>query len=129
MISPTLLTLTSIAQWGLFFGTTSIFFGWIEKRESFVLIGQLVFMALGILALWILLAHVIYVPEIKNGIIPKPLRVITFFKGVGLFAGFNLLSLALKLFKLRFQKASVYFLVLFALALFFMVFNIQQLPN
>jgi hypothetical protein len=54
---------------------------------------------------------------------------LAFFKGIALFSGFNIISLLLKLIKPRFHKVSVYILVFFALALFFMVFNIQQMAN
>lgn len=129
MISNSLLTLTSISQWGLFLGIVSILFGWVEKRESVVVIGQLIFLALGFLAFWILFTNVIYVPEVTNGIIPKQIKVLAFFKGVALFTGLNVLSLLLKLFKLRFGKESVYVVLLFALFLFFMVFSIQQMAS
>jgi hypothetical protein len=127
MISNNLLGLTSISQWALFLGIASILFGWVEKRERFVLAGQLVFLLLGFLALWILLTDEIFVPDVTNGIIPKQLKVLAYFKGVALFTGLTTVSLLLKLFKLRFHKASLYILLFFALMLFFMVFNIQQM--
>lgn len=129
MISNSLLSLTSISQWGLFLGISTILFGWIEKRERFIFTGYLAFLLIGLMAIWILLTDVIYVPEITNGIIPKQLKVLAYFKGVALFLGLTVISLLLKLFKLRFQKASLVILLFFALALFFMVFNIQQMAN
>jgi len=71
----------------------------------------------------------IYVPEITNNNIPKQLKVVAYFKGVTAFMGLAVISILLKLFKLRFQRASVYILIFFALMLFFMVFNIQQMSN
>ena len=129
MISNSLLSLTSISQWGLFLGIASILFGWIEKRESIILTGYLAFLLIGLMALWILLTNVIFVPEITNGTIPKQLKVLSYFKGVALFMGLTVISLLLKLFKLRFKKASLVILLFFALALFFMVFNIQQMAG
>lgn len=122
-----MLSLTSISQWGLFLGIASILFGWIEKRERYIVVGQMSFILIGFLAVWILLTNLIYVPEITNGTIPKQLRVLAFFKGVALFMGLTVVSLLLKFFKLRFQKASLIILLFFALVLFFMVFNIQQM--
>jgi len=127
MISNSMLSLTSISQWGLFLGIASILFGWIEKRERYIVVGQMSFILIGFLAVWILLTNLIYVPEITNGTIPKQLRVLAFFKGVALFMGLTVVSLLLKFFKLRFQKASLIILLFFALVLFFMVFNIQQM--
>ena len=129
MISNSLLTLTSISQWGLFLGIIAIIFGWVEKRESFIIVGQLALLLNGLLALWIIITGQIYVPEIINGIIPKQMKVLAYFKGLALYTGLNVLSLLMHLFKLRFRKEIVYFLVVFALYLFFMVYNIQQLAN
>ena len=129
MISNYLLGLTSISQWGLFSGIALIIFGWVEKREKLILAGQLVFVLIGLMAAWILLNDLIYVPEITNNNIPKQLKVVAYFKGVTAFMGLAVISILLKLFKLRFQRASVYILIFFALMLFFMVFNIQQMSN
>ncbi len=82
-----------------------------------------------IMAVWILLNNLIYVPEITDNNIPKQLKVLAYFKGVAAFMGITVISILLKSFKLRFQKASVYILLFFALVLFFMVFNIQQMLN
>ena len=128
MISNSLLGLTSISQWGLFLGIVLLLFGWIEKREKFVLAGQLAFLLIGILTLWILLTDQIHVPD-TQGILTKQAKVLAFFKGMALFSGLNLVTLLLTLFKLRFHKASQYILLFFALMLFFMVFSIQQMPN
>jgi len=129
MLSNSLLILTSVSQWGLFLGIAFILFAWVEKREKFVLAGHLAFLLIGFLALWILLTDQITVPEPTNGIITKQVKVLSFFKGVALFSGLNVVTLLLKWFKLRYQKASLYLLLLFALMLFFMVFSIQQMPN
>ena len=129
MQSNSLLGLTSISQWALFLGIAAIIFGWIEKKEKFVLVGQFIFLLLGFLAFYILLTHEITVPQINGNIIPKEMKALAFFKSVALFTGLVVLSLILKLFKLRIRKYSIYFLVFFALMLFFMVFNIQQMAN
>lgn len=129
MISNSLLGLTSISQWGLFLGIVLILFGWIEKQARFILVGQLTFLLLGFLTLWILLTHQINVPEITDGIITKPTKVLAFFKGMALFSVFNVISLLLNLFKVGFHKVSQYFLLFFALMLFFMAYSIQQMPN
>jgi hypothetical protein len=129
MNSISLLELTSISQWTLFAGIAVILFGFIEKRDKMILGGQVIFLLLGLFAAYVLLCDVILVPKIVQNSIPKELKVLSFYKGVVLFTGLTIISLILKLFKLRFQKTSIYILVFFALMLFFMVFNIQQTPN
>lgn len=129
MISNYLLSLTSISQWALFLGIASVLFGWIEKREKFIVAGQIIFILIGFMAVWIISTNQIFVPETPNGIIPKQLKVIAYFKGIIVFMIITSMSILLKLFKLRFQKASLIILMLFALFLFFMVFNIQQMAN
>jgi len=129
MQSNSFLGLTSISQWALFLGIAAIIFGWIEKKEKFILIGQLTFLALGFLALYVLLTDKIIVPP-NNGIqIPKEMKVLAYFKSIALFMGLDVISLLMSLFKIRFYKVSTYLLLFFALMLFFMVFNIQQMPN
>lgn len=129
MLSNSLVLLTSISQWALFLGIASVLFGWIEKKEKFVLAGQFVFLLLGFFALYILLTNGITVPQLNGNNIPKEMKVLAFFKGVALFTGLVVISLLLKLFKLRLQKVSVYILAFFAILLFFMVFNILQMAN
>lgn len=129
MLSNSLVAIASISQWALFLGIVSILFGWIEKKEKFVLTGQIIFLLLGFFSLYILLADVILVPQFSGNILPKELKILAFFKGVALFTGLVVISLLLKLFKLRFRQVSVYMMIFFALFLFFMVFNIQQMAN
>lgn len=129
MISNYLLSLTSISQWALFLGIASVLFGWIEKRDKFIFAGQMAFLLIGFMAVWIILTNQIFVPETINNIIPKQLKVLAYFKGMIVFLIITSISILLKLFKLRFQKASLIVLMLFALFMFFMVFNIQQMAN
>lgn len=129
MISNYLLSLTSISQWALFLGIASVLFGWIEKRDKFIFAGQMAFLLIGFMAVWIILTNQIFVPETTNNIIPKQLKVLAYFKGMIVFLIITSISILLKLFKLRFQKPSLIVLMLFALFMFFMVFNIQQMAN
>jgi len=129
MNSISLLVLTSISQLTLFAGIALILFGFIEKRENLLLGGQVIFLLLGFFAVYVLLKNVIVVPELDQNTVPKELKILTFYKEIVLFTGLTLISLILKLFKLRFQKTSLYILVFFALMLFFIVFGIQQTPN
>ena len=129
MISNYLLCLTSISQWGLFLGITFIIFGLVEKRGKFVIAGQVAFLLIGFMAVWILLTGQIYVPEITNGSIPKQIKVLAYFKTVAVFFGLTVISIILNLFKIRFWKVSLYILMFVSMMLFFIVFNIQQLAN
>jgi hypothetical protein len=129
MDSISLSGFTSISQWTLFLGIGLIIFGIIEKRENYVLAGQIAFIVLGILASLILFTKSIPVPTENTINIPKEIKALSFFKGAILMMAFALISLLLKLFKLPFQKTSIYILVFFALILFFMLFNITQMTN
>jgi hypothetical protein len=129
MISNSLSGYTSISQWALFLGIALIIFGIIEKRDRYILGGQCSFIALGLLALWILFSESIHLPTTNADSIPKELKALTFFKGAAIFMAFTVLSFLQKLFKLPFQKSGIYILTFFALLLFFMLFSIMQMPN
>jgi len=129
MDSISLSGFTSISQWALFLGIGLIIFGIIEKRENYILAGQIAFIVLGILASWILYTRNIPVPAENPITITKEIKALSFFKGCIIMMVIAILSFLLKLFKLPFQKTSVYLLVLFTLFLFFMLFNIMQMPN
>ena len=117
------------SQYSLFLGIALILFGWIEKKEKLVIYGQAVFILLGGLSLWILLTNSgITLPENSDSI-SKEVRIMSYFRMVAGFSVISLLSLLLNLFKSRFHKASLFVIVLLALALFFMVINILQLPK
>lgn len=129
MFSNSLLGYTSISQWLLFIGIGLCIFGLIEKKERIVLAGQIALLALGVWAAWILLTNQIAVPETTGSTMPKEARVVAYFRGVLLFSVVTVVSLLLQIFRLRFQKVSIYILLFFAMMLFFMVFNIQQMAN
>jgi len=129
MGSASLLGLTTISQYSLFLGIGLILFGWIEKKEKFVITGQVLFLLLGLLSLWVLLTNAIVVPEVNGNSIPKEMKILSFFKLSAYFAGFNLISLLLNLFKVRYQKFSLFLVVFTGLMLFFMAFSILQTPK
>lgn len=129
MLSISLLGLTSISQWVLFLGIGLIVFGWIEKKEKFILGGQLIFTALGILSLYVLATNDLNITQIEGTLISKEAKMLAFFRGVAYFFVLAVVSLAMKLFRIRYQNISVYALVFFALMLFFMVFNVLQTSN
>jgi len=117
------------SQYSLFLGIALILFGWIEKKEKLIIYGQAVFILLGVLSLWVLLTNSgVAVPENTNSV-PKEVRIMSYFRMVAGFSVISLISLLLNLFKSRFHKASLFVIVLLALALFFMVINILQLPK
>jgi hypothetical protein len=128
MFSNVLFQYCSISQWLLFLGIALILWGWLEKKEKVLLVGQILFLLLGLFAVWILLANTAQGSLPIDGKITKEMKVHGFFKGVMILAAIDLFSLMLNLFKSRFRKASYVFVVLVALMLFFMVFNILQIP-
>jgi len=129
MGSASLLGLTTISQYSLFLGIGLILFGWIEKKEKLVIAGKAIFLLLGILSLWVLLTNTIVAPEVKGNSIPKEVKILSYFKLTAYFAGFNLFSLLLDLFKVRYYKFSLYLILFTGLMLFFMVFSILQMPK
>lgn len=129
MISNSLLTYTSISQWLLFLGIALILFGWVEKKEKLVWLGQFTFLVIGFIATWILLTDQVAAPELTNGVISKQTKVLAFFKALVWFSGLNVIILLMKVFKLRFQKVGLSILLLFALMMFFMVYAIQQMAG
>lgn len=113
-------------QFGIFGGIVFIIFGWIEKKDRFTDVGRFVFIALGIYALWILLSGQVQVPETTDGVVPKEVRAIAFFKGIVICAGICIVSFILKLLKIRYYRLVTFICVVFALFLFFTVYNLQQ---
>lgn len=129
MGSDSLLGLTTISQYSLFLGIGLILFGWIEKKEKLVIAGQVIFLLLGLLSLWVLLTNTNIAPEVNGNSIPKEMKILSYFKLSAYFAGFNLISILLNLFKVRYQKFSLYLVVFTGLMLFFMAFRILQTPK
>ncbi|BBE19579.1 hypothetical protein AQPE_3765 [Aquipluma nitroreducens] len=129
MVSNSLSGVASISQWTLFLGIGLIFFSWIEKKEKLALAGQVIFIVLGLISLWVLLTNSIVIPEVIGNTIPKEVKILSYFKLAAFFSGFNLISLLLNLFKVRYHKFSLYLVVFIGLMLFFMVFGILQTPN
>ena len=129
MVSNSLSGVASISQWTLFLGIGLIFFSWIEKKEKLALAGQIIFIVLGLISLWVLLTNSIVIPEVIGNTIPKEVKILSYFKLAAFFSGFNLISLLLNLFKVRYHKFSLYLVVFIGLMLFFMVFGILQTPN
>jgi len=129
MVSNSLSGLASISQWTLFLGIGLILYSWVEKKEKLAIAGQAIFLLLGLLSLWVLLTNTIVVPETIGSTIPKEVKILSYFKLAAFFAGFNLISLLLNLFKVRYHKISLYLVVFVGLMLFFMVFGILQMPK
>jgi hypothetical protein len=129
MVSNSLSSLASISQWTLFLGIGLILYSWVEKKEKLAIVGQAIFLLLGLLSLWVLLTNTIVVPEIIGSTIPKEVKILSYFKLAAFFAGFNLISLLLNLFKVRYHKFSLCLVVFVGLMLFFMVFGILQMSK
>jgi hypothetical protein len=129
MISNTIVQYASLAQWALFLGIALTLFGWFEKKDKILLAGQLVFLVLSLSAVWILFIENVNAHQPIEGKITKELALLNFFKGAILLGILDLISLAIRIFKLRFQKLSYAVVILVALMLFFMVFNILKMPT
>ena len=128
MISNTIVQYASLAQWALFFGIALTLFGWFEKKDKVLIAGQLLFLVLSLSALWILFIENVNSPQAIDGKITKEMALLNFFKGAIVLGVLDFASLLMRIFKLRFQKLSYAVVILVALMLFFMVFNILQMP-
>lgn len=128
MFTNTIFQYSSFSQWILFLGIALILFGWFEKKDKFLLAGQLLFALLGLFALWVVLTELNDVHFLNGGKITKEIKVGSYFKGLIILGVIDFASLLQKLFGLRFQKAGYVILLLTALMLFFMVFNVLQMP-
>lgn len=129
MISNTIVQYASLAQWALFLGIALTLFGWFEKKDKILLAGQLVFLVLSSAAVWILFIENVNAHQPIEGKITKELALLNFFKGAILLGILDLISLAIRIFKLQFKKLSYAVVILVALMLFFMVFNILKMPT
>lgn len=129
MFSNALFQYSSISQWVLFLGIAFILFGWLEKKDKILIAGQILFLLLGLFAIRVIFSETTNIPISNGEKITKELKLGSFFRGIIILGGVALVSLILKLFNLRFQKASYVIVVLIALMLFFMVFNILQTPS
>jgi len=129
MGSGLLIGITTVSQYSLFLGIGLIFFSWIEKKEKLQLVGQSIFVLLGLLSLWVILTNTVLIPEVTESPLSKELKILSYFKFLALFSAFSLGSLLLNVFRLRFRKLSVYLEVFVGLMLFFMAFGILQMPK
>ena len=111
-----------VSQWTLFIGIGLVIFGWIEKKEKLSVAGQVCFILLGLISLWILLTNKISIVETALNPITKEVKILSYFKLAAYFSVVNLVSLLLYVFKLRYYKWSAYLVVIIGLMLFFMVF-------
>ena len=129
MLIISILSLTSISQLALFLGIGLILFGWIEKKEKLVLAGQITLLLLGLFAVWILLANIIQVPIGDGSVVSKEAKMLGFCKIAIVLLVADIVSIVMTRLKIRFHLVSTTIVLLLAMMLFFMVFNIQQMPG
>lgn len=128
MGSLSLLSMTTISQYALFAGIALVLFGWFEKKEHLAYVGQAVFVLSGTFALWLIVTNTIQVKPVNGNVIPKEVKILSFLKLSVWLAVLNIISIALGLLKNKFYKASLFVVILAALSLFFIVFNLLQTP-
>jgi hypothetical protein len=129
MFSNVLFQYASISQWVLFLGIALILFGWLEKKVKLLIAGQILFLLLSLFAIWVIFFELANIPISNGEKITKELKLGSFFRGIIILGVVDLVSLVQKTFQLRFLKASYIIILLIALMLFFMVFNILQSPS
>ncbi len=113
-----------ITQVSLFAGIALIIFAWVEKKVLIEKAGQLTFVTLGILAGWMLLSGSVTVPEVTDGAVPKEMYLVFYLFGLIIASLIGLAAFILHLLKSRFVKSFNILLILSALLLFFMVYNL-----
>lgn len=129
MGSESFLGYISTAQYSLFFGVALVIFGWMEKKDKLELSGQAIFVLLGVLAAWIVSTHHIEVTEQNIENLSKSVKALLFFKLCIGFGGLSLITIILGLLKNKLYKSALVITSVIALALFFMVLNILQMPK
>jgi hypothetical protein len=127
MSTLSILSITTIIQYALFGGIAMILFGWFEKKENLTFGGQAIFILSGIFAFWILSSDTISVPAVQGANIPKEVKVLSIVKLTIWLSALNLVSIVLGVLKNRFYKAILSVVILAALALFFLIIDLQQI--
>jgi hypothetical protein len=121
-----LLSISTISQYILFAGIGLILFGWIEKKEKLTYSAQIIFILLGIFSAIVLSTISFHIQPDAQNTITKEIKAMMFLKLAVCFAGLNLISLLLGLFKNRFYKLALFLIILGALGLFFLVFGVLE---
>ncbi|MEL7589624.1 MAG: hypothetical protein AAGU19_23115 [Prolixibacteraceae bacterium] len=120
---------TTSTQWTLFFAMVMIIISWVDRKKKVRQAGQILFFLLGIFSLWILLSKQIVVPEVQSGLPLPEAKALTYFRGLVITGVTGLGGFLLGLTKPRWEKFADIVLIVAALMLFFMVYNLQQLPQ
>ena len=128
MYSNVTFTFAIISQWLLFIGIALVLFGWVEKKNKFIFTAQFLFILIGLFAAYLIVTSKANTPESTDFQLTKELKILAYFKSLAYFSILGITSLLVSFFKLRFQKTIIVILILAALMLFFMVFNILQTP-
>jgi hypothetical protein len=129
MFSNPLFQYSSVSQWVLFLGIALILYGWTEKKDKILLAGQILLLLLGLFATWVIFSEIKNIPIETGGKLTKEMKAASFFKGVIILGVVDVASLMLGLLNYRFRKVSYGIVVFIALMLFFMAFNILQMPS
>jgi predicted membrane channel-forming protein YqfA (hemolysin III family) len=121
------LALTTSSQWMLFLAMALIIFSWIEQKKRILQAGQMLFLLLGVLSLWIILGGLIPVPDVlPREETPVEAKALTYFSGLVLTGILGFASFLLGWRQSKWTKPVNIVLVAIALALFFMVYHLQQ---
>ena len=113
-----------ISQVSLFAGIALIIFAWVEKKVWIEKAGQLLFMALGLLAAWILMSGKLVLPETEVKSVTKEMQTIFFLFGLIVNSLVGLAAFILRLLKSKVASWLNVAMVLIALLLFFLVYEL-----
>ncbi len=129
MGSLSVFSLITIVQYVLFGGIILVLFGWFEKKEKLAFAANALFILIGFFAIWILFANIIVFQANSSSTISKEMKTLSLLKLSIWFAAFNLISLLLGIFRNKYYKPTLFIVVLAALCLFFIAFNLLQIPT
>lgn len=127
MDRQTFLALATSSQWLLFIAMSLIIYSWIERKKMIQQAGQLLFVILGIFALWVIFSGQIMVPKVSpDNAAPVEARLLTYFSGLVFTAFLGLAGFVLGFVKARWVNALNLIVVPVSLFLFFMVYELMK---
>ena len=113
-----------ISQVSLFAGIGMLIFAWVEKKIWIEKAGQLLFVAMGMMAAWIILNGNLKFPEPVDGNMTKEVKTIFFLFGLIATSLTGLAAFILRSMKSKFAAWLNVVLVVAALLLFFLVYEL-----
>ena len=113
-----------ISQVCLFGGIAMLIFAWVEKKSWIEKAGQLMFVVMGFFAAWIIMSGQLVIPETETKSVTKEMQTMFYLFGLIVASLFGLAAYILRLMKSKVASWLNFILVLIALVLFFLVYEL-----